>query len=139
MNTELKNLIGKKVLKVFMDEGYLRFETDGGNLTYAVGGDCCSHSFFYDFYGVKNLLENGAVKEVKSVELHPTDLLTKQNDYDCIQVYGYQITTESKDYGEVTSVFSFRNSSNGYYGGYIDEIDQDNLNIPELTEDVYEI
>lgn len=136
MNTELKDLIGKKVTNIFVNEEYLRFKTDNGTFTYQVSGDCCSHSYFYDFYGVKNLLENGVIKEIKSVELHPTDLLVNQNDY--IQVYGYQITTESKDYGDVTSVFSFRNSSNGYYGGSIDKSSYEG-NISELFEDTQEI
>ena len=37
-----------------------------------------------------------------------------------IQVYGYRLTTLSRKWGPVSSVFSFRNSSNGYYGGSID-------------------
>ena len=139
METELKDLVGKKVLKIFINQEYLKFVTDSGEFTYVVTGDCCSTSYFYDFYGVKNLLDNGKIKEIKQVELHPTDLLVTSSRYeDCIQVYGYQITTESEVYGDVTSVFSFRNASNGYYGGSIDKTENREV-LPELVEDVIEI
>ncbi len=124
MDTELKGLVGRKITKVYMTQDYLRFDTDGPSYTYAVTGDCCSHSFFYDFYGLDHLLKNGKITEIKTVELHPTDLLARGDEYgECIQVYGFQITTESEHYGSVTSVFSFRNSSNGYYGGSIDKVE----------------
>lgn len=120
MKTELKDLIGRKVNKIFINKDFLMFETDKGDLIYAVTGDCCSSSYFYDFYGVKALLKNGPVTEVKTVELLPSDVACTNGDSsDVVQVYGYQITTECEHYGERTSVFSFRNSSNGYYGGSI--------------------
>ena len=136
--TELQDLIGKKVKRLFLNDQFLKFETDNGDFTYAVDGDCCSHSYFYDFYGVKNLLENGAIKEIKEVELNPTDLLAKKDDYDSISVYGFQITTESEEYGDVTSVFSFRNSSNGYYGGSISKCEDREVS-PEIKDDVHEV
>lgn len=136
---ELQDLVGRKVNKIFLNSTYLKFVTDKGDLVYGVDGDCCSVSYFYDFYGVKNLLENGIVKEIKTVELDPTDLKIKnKNDFDSISVYGYQITTESKDYGDVTSVFSFRNSSNGYYGGSIEKV-SDREVLPEVTDDVIKV
>lgn len=136
-NIEIKDLIGKSVKKIFLNTEYLKFETDDGDFTYTVTGDCCSHSFFYDFYGVKNLLENGKVIDVKEVELSPERMIPKPEN-DSLQFYGYQITTKSKDFGEVTSVFSFRNDSNGYYGGSLDKTE--NINVqPEITEDIIEV
>lgn len=137
MQTELKDLIGKKITKIYINEEYLRFDTDNGNYTYVVSGDCCSHSYFYDFYGVKNLLENGAIKEIKNVQLDPTDLKVRDPHGDDIKVYGYQFTTEGK-YGDVTAVFSFRNSSNGYYGGDI-QLCENKDGLPEITDDVVEV
>jgi hypothetical protein len=141
-------LVGKKIEKIYMDEDSLTFVTDDGTFGFKVEGDCCSSSYFYDFYGVKNLLENGKVTEVKEVELHPTDIeksgestgesgvqKDKKNSDASIKVYGYQITTTSEKYGDVTSVFSFRNYNNGYYGGWMEE-GTPNLNAPEITEDV---
>ena len=141
METELKDLVGKKINKVFINEMYLKFETDGGNFVYEVTGDCCSYSFFYDFYGVKNFLEGGKVTEVKEVELDPTDLFVVPDKGDVTAVYGFAITTAPKEndyYGERTSVFSFRNESNGYYGGSIDKV-EDREVLPEITDDVLEV
>lgn len=142
METKIKDLIGKKITGISMNQEYLRFDTDDGSFTYTVEGDCCSSSFFFDFYGVRNVLENGKVKEVKQVDLHPADVLVSNTSGSCTddtKVYGYQIFTESKDgYGDVTAVFSFRNVSNGYYGGSIDKCENKD-GLPEITEDVIEI
>jgi len=127
-------LVGKSVKKLYMNEDYLKFETDQGTFVYGVEGDCCSHSYFYDFYGVKNLFLNGPITEVKEVQLLPPE--RKVDQYDEIKVYGYQITTESEIFGPVTSVFSFRNSSNGYYGGCMNGPHEDKEVLPEITNDL---
>jgi hypothetical protein len=140
-----KKLLGKKVLRVFMNEDYLKFETDKGNVVYKVDGDCCSTSYFYDFFGVEHLINNGPIVEVKEVELHPSDIVDedgsqkdKKNSDSSIAVYGYQLTTEHKDLGLVTSVFSFRNYSNGYYGGSLEEESDDRQVMPEIASDILE-
>ena len=137
-----QKLVGKKVLRIYMNEDFLKFETDNGNVVFWVDGDCCSSSVFYDFYGVKKLLNNGSITEVKEVELTTDDKklnrLDKENSDDSIACYGFQITTEDKELGLVTSVFSFRNYSNGYYGGSLEEASDDKIVLPEITDDVYE-
>lgn len=144
--TELKEkLLGKKIQKIFLSQSYLKFETDQGNVLFQVEGDCCSHSYFFDFYGVKKLLENGPVTDFKSVPIKEGDFnaVTKTDeDYgDVIQCYGYAITTESPEFGEQTSVFSFRNKSNGYYGGSLEWRDGGpDLDVqPEITDDVVQV
>ena len=139
MKTELKDLIGRKVKKIFLNTEYLKFETDQGDLVYQATGDCCSSSYFFDFYGVENLLKNGKVLKITTVNLLPSDVVRANEDGGCVQVYGYQVTTESEDYGDVTSVFSLRNSSNGYYGGSIGKVDEEVNVIPEIKEDVVEV
>jgi hypothetical protein len=128
-------LVGKTVKKVYMNEHHLKFETDQGNFVYGVEGDCCSRSYFYDFYGIKNLLNNGPITEIKDVELLDEEK-PKDDAYEDIKLYGYQITTESPKFGPVTSVFSFRNSSNGYYGGSMQGPLDDRVVEPELTKDL---
>ena len=144
---ELANkLIGKKINKIFLNSEYLKFETDQGNVLFEVYGDCCSHSYFYDFYGVKKLLQNGPVTDFKSIDLKEGDYNNwidpnKEYDYDYIQCYGYAITTVNPEFGEQTSVFSFRNKSNGYYGGSLEWRDGGaDLEVsPEITDDVLEV
>jgi len=134
-----KELIGCKVEAIKMSKDFLIFKTDKGVVAYQVHGDCCSHSFFYDFYGVENLLNNGAIVDVKEVNLLEGDYNrtyiinpVEQAFIDAgeLSLYGYQITTIEPMYGfEVTSVFSFRNESNGYYGGWMETI-----NVSEVAE-----
>lgn len=137
-NTE--RLVGRTIKKIFMNEDYLKFETDLGNIAFRVDGDCCSSSYFHDFIGVKKLLAGNPVVSVKSVSLTENDskVHVNRNDYEEIECYGYQIVTEDPQLGEVTSVFSFRNSSNGYYGGSLENAD-DNVEVEsEITDDVLE-
>lgn len=121
-NTEQFNdIIGANVNGILMSEDRLTFQTDKGLIEYEVEGDCCSHSYFFDFYGVKHLLDNGPVTAFESVDLSPGDPgyvdPDVEIDYEYIRCYGYRLTTEHPTFGPVSSVVSFRNSSNGYYGG----------------------
>lgn len=133
-------LIGATVTAVHVSEDVLTFQTDRGLVSYRVEGDCCSSSYFYDFHGVTHLLNNGPVTAFESVDLGPGD----PGWHDCSQhgeiewgdgndwhedrtVYGYRITTEHPRFGPVTSVFSFRNDSNGYYGGWMEPVDRDHI------------
>lgn len=120
-------LIGATVTAILVSEERLTFQTDKGLLTYVVEGDCCSSSYFHDFYGVKNLLENGPITAAEAVELSPGDVgyhaptwdpaANPREWQDEVQVYGFRLTTTHPKFGDVSSVFSFRNDSNGYYGG----------------------
>lgn len=127
------DLVGKKVAKIFINQDYLRFVLDdGSSLTYEVLGGCCSRSIFYDFIGAKKLLENGKVISVREIDLGEDD--HSLIDMEVTKFYGVEFVTENKDFGEQTSVLSFRNYSNGFYGGWIQKSDfKDKL--PELTED----
>ena len=146
-------LIGKKITRVFANQSYLRFITiDGESFTYSVDADCCSTSVFYDFIGVKKLLENGAVISVKDIELLPSDVAERESSYgtmkesdknvemcdESISCYGFEIVTTSPEFGEQTSVFSFRNYSNGYYGVSLCDSTYDG-EIPELFDDTTHI
>lgn len=137
---DTSELIGRTITRIRMNEDYLVFDTDAGEIAYTVEGDCCSHSYFFDFYGVRNVLDNGPVSAFEEVELspgdpgyHPDDCLGYQwdseagaykpnacgRDHDQIAVYGLRLTTKHPVFGPVSSVFSFRNDSNGYYGGWM--------------------
>lgn len=164
----MKQLVGHKVLAIRMNDDYLSFITEGPEIAFTVYGDCCSHSYFHDFHGVEKLLDNGPVLATYSVELDPGDpgwydegsekaaakaqwlganpgkALPKyewdwwEGEGGYIQVYGYSIVTEHPFFGEQTSTFSFRNSSNGYYGGSLatTSVNKDILALPILTSSV---
>lgn len=140
-DNELNELVvGKKVLAVRVSEQFLVFETDQGLVAFSVEGDCCSHSYFYDIVGADKLLANGPVVSASELDLSDRSFY---EDYEDIQVYGYEFVSEHPIWGEQTTVVSFRNSSNGYYGGWMNSVDQPgrlNLNDLQLvTGEFYEV
>lgn len=148
-------LIGATISAVLISEERLIFQTDRGLVTFRVDGDCCSDSYFYDFYGVKHLLKNGPVTAFEQVDLQPGDPgwhdCSKHGEmpyddggdwHESREVYGYRITTVHPQFGPVTSVFSFRNDSNGYYGGWMSLVEGSDT-IPDgmvsLQDDIAEV
>lgn len=133
MSTEnpLSVLVSHTITKISWSASYLQFVTEVGNIeTFTVEGDCCSMSYFHDFYGVAHLLKNGPVKSVKEITL---DCDVEGEYGELRQFYGYELVTTHPVWGDVTSVLSFRNESNGYYGGWM-EIWNGNPTGLELTE-----
>lgn len=131
--SNMDELIGKNVMQVFWTDSELGFTfKDGTYLAYRVDGDCCSWSYLYDFHGVKKLIENGPIISVNAID-------TVFKDYGELQCYGFEIVTEHPVWGEQTSVFSFRNESNGYYGGWIQMTSHPSKELwtKEITDDIY--
>lgn len=134
-NIETNKLVGAKVEKILINSEYLMFVTDKGSFGFTVEGDCCSHSYFYNFIGVKRLLENGAIKAFEEVKDMPHPPKKKDDYGDVTAAYGYRITTEDKEHGEVSSVLSFRNDNNGYYGGWMEVCEKIPDDVPEIKKD----
>lgn len=107
----IENLVGCKILNVFGNSNNISFKTDKGFINFQAEGDCCSHSWFEHFEGVDSLV-GATVKNIEEISLENVGI--KSEDWECIRVYGYKITTD-KGYAQI----EMRNSSNGYYGGYI--------------------
>lgn len=111
----LQQIIGSNVRRIAMNNENLVFDTDKGVFAFYVEGDCCSYSYFHDFVGVAKLIDNGSVVSVETVELEEDEDV---DGYET-QAYGFRIITVNLFWGEQSSVFSFRNESNGYYGGWM--------------------
>ena len=84
----------------------------GKTLTYYVDGDCCSHSWI-EHLTVPSNIEGASVLWAKSHDM-PEPSAEDQSHHDLLQAYGIAFTTER---GEI--IVEFRNSSNGYYGGWM--------------------
>lgn len=129
----MKELVGKTIKAMYVneDQSLLKFETDHGDIVYFAEGDCCSESWFADIvfdYG----FFNGVVREVTELEIPEwlsrvvsNDKRTRQ-EYD--EVYGFRVVT--KEDHPFAAFFKscdiiFRNSSNGYYGGWCKLLDQE--------------
>lgn len=127
---DISDLNGQKITGILMSPEYLVFEHATGKVGYLVEGDCCSCSYFYDFHGVEKLFQNGPVVSTKAINLDaPDDDDARKGEV--VAAYGFEIVTEHPTWGEQTSVFSFRNDSNGYYGGTLYRAED----APELAEE----
>lgn len=110
-------LAGKTIEQVWLkdDEESLGFScSDGTWVQWDVSGDCCSNSWFADIVGTQTLF-GGTVREVQTVMMDEIGYNVadgRERDHD--EAYGYKIIT---DLGWCDVVF--RNSSNGYYGGWM--------------------
>jgi len=113
----MEHLIGHiiRALYVAPGEGQLAFVTDIATITYGTDADCCSETWFADVLGVNALL-GATVTAVEDLQLPAgydaqNDGRTRQEEDD---VYGHTVVT---DRGRCTVIY--RNSSNGYYGGWL--------------------
>lgn len=134
-NGGLDRIVGSKVERVQMDSDYLAFHTDKGVFGFTVEGDCCSYSYFWDLIGYDKLVA-GPVVSVADVSLE--DPPPDEQSY-VTEAYGFEIVTDHPEFGEVTTVLSFRNDSNGYYGGWMYPLD-DGVpeSVPFIAGDVLE-
>lgn len=111
----MKELIGKKVvrLEINEDESVLKFiHPEGDETLYVAIGDCCSATWFADITGVDALL-NHTIAAAENIEMK--DVIQDQRcRQEVDEFYGVKLTTDA---GIVNIVY--RNSSNGYYGGWI--------------------
>lgn len=113
----MEKLVGKIVSKVFIGEGEhcMAFVTDQGTIAFHVEGDCCSESWFADLVGFRALIGSKIVKHVE-IPLESYNLEDGRGRQEYDDVYGHRLVTEL---GSADIIF--RNSSNGYYGGWIDD------------------
>jgi hypothetical protein len=112
----VKELVGMRVsrLEVADGEQYLRFVgEDGRTVCYEAEGDCCSTTWFADILNPGFVVGHQvlSVEQLEMPEGDPEDGRTRQESD---QLYGFRITTLA---GACDVVF--RNSSNGYYGGWL--------------------
>jgi hypothetical protein len=131
----MKELIGKTINSVLIDKNeqtVLQFNTSDGPIVYVAFGDCCSYTWFADITGFTSLVGQ-TVLSVDEVELpQPEDGKDERNRDEYDQVYGYNLKTTG---GHAHIVY--RNSSNGYYGGWLglrDEI-PDSTEMVQITDD----
>lgn len=127
----MNELVGKSIRSIWIsdDQRTLSFETDQGTVTYDAEGDCCSESWFADITGVSALL-GGTVTTAQEISMDGYNV----NDGRCRQeedaAYGIKITT-NKGYADIV----YRNSSNGYYGGWIGLSSFIPKDMTEITDD----
>ena len=119
----LNRLYGATITDIRISKGeeYLTFVTDKGLISFEGWSDCCSETWFADFFGIPFIL-GSEVFSVESIDLEVGDYNVESDErtrQDCDEVYGYRIKTKRG-----VGIFSLRNSSNGWYGGSIHNSDR---------------
>jgi len=94
-----------------------RFKDDPP-LKLSAKGDCCSYSWI-EGIDLPNALQ-GRVLAAESILMPDLGNVgtAKCNNVDKVNYYGLKITTENG-----IAVIDYRNSSNGYYGGWLDPVE----------------
>jgi hypothetical protein len=125
----VKNLVGRRVYRVFADSTQIDFEmADGSRLGFAAEGDCCSRSWIEHVSNVEQVLD-AVVLRIEYIDL-PDAVPSPPEDVEVEVIYGTKIHTD-KGY----LLIEYRNNSNGYYGGYLCGAGP-NYSLPELKEDL---
>lgn len=112
-NSPLQALVGKTVIALERADHGICFVTADERLYYYFAADCCSESWLFRIRNVRAVI--GTVLGIVDVSTDDVDIndgLCRQ-EYD--QAYGIGVKTE-RGVCEIV----YRNSSNGYYGGWIE-------------------
>jgi hypothetical protein len=131
----MESLVGKVIKKIMIDskdQEYLQFQTDKGNVNYGAYGDCCSETYFSDVNRLKNMI-GFKVLDVKEISNFEEEKISDQKSrQESDEIYGVHIVTEKG-----VGVIIYRNSSNGYYGGSADKIEEipEDIKMVEIKKD----
>jgi hypothetical protein len=118
-NEQMEQLKNKLVKGVFISEcgEYLRFETNIGSLIWQAVGDCCSKTWFADILGI-DVLINSVVYRIERLDMSQYDVLDGRCKQERDKAYGFRFRCTMGHFEVI-----FRNSSNGYYGGWIEFVE----------------
>lgn len=114
----LEGYIGKVIKDFTFTSELLTFNFDTGEkLELYARGDCCSNSWFEQLSGEEALVAGSILHKLELIDNNELpELLAVDSDDrdDHIKYYGLKILS-SNGYADI----DMRNSSNGYYGGYV--------------------
>lgn len=118
-NSAFAGLVGKKLVACSINamRNEITLETSGGKYWLEAEADCCSRSWIEHFEYAP--LIGATILGVDSKEVAPSDdelPPTKFPDFQqgCDQAYFYEVRTD-----RASETIEMRNSSNGYYGGWL--------------------
>lgn len=110
--SDSQSLVGQTIIGVFVeaDGSGIEFYTLTGVLVYETVGGCCSNSWIESVDGAD--LIGATIRSVEEVQISAA--YDPPDHYEYIQVYSWKLTSD-KGYTDIV----YRNSSNGYYGGWL--------------------
>ena len=106
-------LVGKTLIDIQLaaDKEAIRFVTTDGDVVALCDADCCSHTWVET---VESTLRRFPATILKAGDLELNREPEDDPELEVVQFYGFELVT---DQGVV--IFDYRNSSNGYYGGWL--------------------
>jgi hypothetical protein len=107
-------LVGKTILGIDSDKEYIIFKTDVGDIKYEAYGDCCSYTWI-EHLECPDLGSGAEVLGIEDLNLGSEE----QHEYDVVQFYQSLVKTNKG-----TISIEYRNSSNGYYGGELQRVNE---------------
>ena len=123
-----EKLVGKTITELWISsdkENIVFVDSEGKEHGFYAYGDCCSNSWIEHMTGLDCLLGHHKVLSAEDMDIDSFN----DSDSEHIQVYGITLTTERGHF-----LFEFRNSSNGYYGGYMEESPYSQMNRAEFLQ-----
>lgn len=117
-----KDIINKKIETVSLSKDKEKISfifKDKTSKLYHVEGDCCSNSWI-EHLEVPNNIKDAVIIDVQENSLGTIPANYEFNEYNVIKKYSTIFKTSKGDI-----VLEYRNSSNGYYGGYLVDSDQE--------------
>lgn len=108
--TEHSKIVGATIDLIEHDDNSVTITaTDGRKFRYETDAGCCS-STWIEHITAPDYVRGGTITEVKEIDLDSEE----SAEYDFLQKYQTSFVTEK---GEI--IVEYRNSSNGYYGGWL--------------------
>ncbi len=118
MYPDFKNMLNRKIASVELnrERDVITFTfQDGFERTFSTEGDCCSHSWI-EHLEMPNNIAGATLLAVEASDTITQDH-AEHDDSGEIKVYNTSFKT---DRGEI--ILEYRNSSNGYYGGWLTNV-----------------
>lgn len=99
----------------------------GFSATAETQAGCCSETWWSDIDGVSEIVGR-QVDAIRDIDLSGYDVNDGRGRQEEDQAYGFALCS-----GEIHATFVFRNSSNGYYGGWIQTASKPSLGLDLVT------
>lgn len=126
-------LVGKTVIKAYINKGrteiLLVCENDESFLL-QTQGDCCSESWIEHSSGFNEL--PFTIMKVEEKELG--EVLPTRQEYDQLYSLNLEVKRSTGIWYHKDCGIEFRNSSNGYYGGYLEVYPNPKVDMETFTE-----
>jgi len=137
----MKELFWETISHIYISEDntYLAFFNNWCDkvFVYSTEGDCCSYTWFETITNPENMIGQkilGIEEKDMSDCCKDSAACDKCKDHEVVQVYGLTFKTQ-KGYTDI----EYRNSSNGYYGGWCSYIPDPKIIWPLLDNEEYKV